>query len=393
MATFDLRQINHFMMHKQHLAEDSKSDDIVRIVDDIGGLHATGPTTPYLSLLARTTDFTKEDLDRELYSKKTIGKVRCMRKTVYILTKNRIPAACAATAGMSEMNSERFMRYLGVSQEDYEKASGRILQILAGRGLTTKEIKAEMQSELNISPIVNLMCDRGLLVRGAPKSGWRSSIHTYYLFKEHFPDVRLDAFDENEAKKTLIEYYLATFGPATESDVAWWTGLPKTDTRRALEKLGRKSASIRIAGLEADHILSSADEELIRTGFPASPKTTVSLLPFLDPYIMGYKVRGRYMDYADYDMIFDRSGNAAPTVMLDGRIIGIWDVAETDGEPLVKLFLFEGVSGEAWGEIKRHAQRTGEFIAGKRVQVRKCSSMVPLPKRTAGGFMTPLRES
>jgi len=393
MTTFNLSQINHFVLRKQHLAEDSKSNDIIQIVKDIGGLHATSSATPYLSLLARTTDFTKDDLNRELYAKKTMGKIRCVRKTVYILTKNMIPAAYSATMKMSEMNSERFMSYVGVSKEEYETASKRILKILAGKGLTTKEIKSELQTELNISSIVNLMCDQGLLVRGAPKAGWKSNIHTYYLFKEHFPDICLDAMDENDAKKMLVEQYLASFGPVTEGDIAWWTGLPKTEIKQALGNLKNKLVSIDISGLGANYLLLSAGETPLQAGLPPSPKPDVSLLPFLDPYIMGYKERDRYLDYAFYDRIFDRSGNATSTIILDGKIIGVWDFAEAGREPLAKLFLFESVGSDVLDEINLHAHKTGEFIAGKRVQVKKCSSMIPLTQRTAGGFMSPLRES
>jgi hypothetical protein len=34
-------------MRKQHLTDDSKTDDIVQIVKDVSGLHATIPKTPY----------------------------------------------------------------------------------------------------------------------------------------------------------------------------------------------------------------------------------------------------------------------------------------------------------------------------------------------------------
>ena len=70
---FKLQAVNRFILTKQHLSEDSKIDDIVRITRDIGGLHATSATTPYLSLLARTNKFAKETLQEALYQKKKTG--------------------------------------------------------------------------------------------------------------------------------------------------------------------------------------------------------------------------------------------------------------------------------------------------------------------------------
>jgi hypothetical protein len=111
------------------------------------------------------------------------------------------------------------------------------------------------------------------------------------------------------------------------------------------------------------------------------------VLPSLDPYLMGYKDRERYLSQEHYDNVFDRSGNATSTILLDGRVIDVWDFAE----PVVKLFLFADCESRVLREVYSKAQNIGRFISGKEVQLKKCDSMVPLTQRTAGGFMTPLR--
>jgi len=102
MTGINLDLVNRFVLHKQHLADDSKTDDIVRIVKDVSGLHATSPRTPYLSLFSRAENFRRDMLDEELYVKGRLGKVRCMRKTVYILRKALVPMALSATRMMVE---------------------------------------------------------------------------------------------------------------------------------------------------------------------------------------------------------------------------------------------------------------------------------------------------
>src|SRR5512136_1902781 len=164
-SKIDLSSVNRFRLHRQHLTDESHSQDIVQIARDIYGLHATNATTQYLSLFARATDFARDKLDEELYVKRTLGKIRCVRTTVHVLPKETIPIAFAATKGIVEPNSADFLRVTGgVTQEQYADMSTRVLQILRGEGMSTALIKKRLGPSLNISVIVNLMCDQGLLM-------------------------------------------------------------------------------------------------------------------------------------------------------------------------------------------------------------------------------------
>ena len=388
MTELNLTAVNHYLLRKQHLTEDSKTDDIVQIVEDVGGLHATIPKTPYLSLFSRANNFTRKQLDEELYEQRSLGKIRCVRKTVYVLPKGMLSIAYSATKATVELASEHYSRYLGGTKEEYIKLSQRILRLLKGRGMTTKEVKNELETDLNVSGALNLMCDQGLLIRGNPKSGWKSSLHTYYLFSDYFPDVNLNEPSEDRAVALLVQYYVGSFGPVTENDISWWTGLNKTAIQGALKKLGEQITSVNIDGFKGDFLLLQSDVALKKA---APPKNrVVNLLPALDSYMMGYKERERFLSYQHYEKVFDRSGNATSTILLDGKVVGIWDFT-ADKEPFVKILLFEHVENSILTEIYSKAQKIGKFIAGKEVTVKECDSMIPLPRRTAGGFMSPLK--
>src|SRR5512136_2404244 len=162
-SRIDLNSVNRFRLHKQHLTEESQTNDIVQITRDIYGLHATNPTAPYLSLYARARGFNRDKLDKELYVNKTLGKIRCVRTTVHVLPRETIPTAFAATKSLVEPNSADFLRITGgVTEKQYEDTSKAILKILKGEGMSTALIKKRLGSSLNISVIVNLMCDQGL---------------------------------------------------------------------------------------------------------------------------------------------------------------------------------------------------------------------------------------
>jgi hypothetical protein len=387
MERISLDKVNFFVLKKQHLADGQKIGDVVEVAKDIGGLHGTSATGPYLSLLARSKSFVRDNLAVEMSKKKSLARIRYVRNTVYILPKEFIPLAYAATSQMAELTSERFSKYLGITPTHYARISNKILKILRGRGLTTREIKQKLRTATNIAPIVNLMCDKGLLVRSLPREGWKSTQHTYFLFKDYYPDLDLTAYDEKEARGEVVKRYILSFGPVSERDIAWWTGFPKTQVKEILKDFGDEVSYVEIPELEGDYIIHSSEQESLQS--LASPEhSVVNILPSLDSYIMGYKDRERYRSPKHDKMIFDRSGNATSTILVDGRIIGIWDLEE----PVVKIFYLTAVEKNVRKKIRSKVSDVGKFIAEKPVQVKVCDSMVPLPKRTAGSFMSPLKD-
>lgn len=383
------RMINLLALHKQHLLEQSRSNDIIQIVKDIGGLHAQVPTTPYLSLFVRTGHFNREQLNEALYIIKNLARIKSIRRTVYIFTKDMIPAAFASTKRMLDLPTEKYEKQLGITRQEYENIAENIVRIVQGRGLTTKEIKNELGTALNISLVVNLMCDQGILIRGIAKSGWRSNQHTYFLFSEYLPDVDLNGIDEMDAKEKMIEQYLVSFGAVTENDIAWWTGFPKGEIRQILERLKYKITRLEVLDLPEPYIMLSSDAELLLS-MRDSEDMNITLLPVLDPYIMGYKDRSRYLDYKNYENVFDFGGNATMVILLDGEIIGIWDL-ERDDHEVMKILMFKKENDDVWEEINFKAQKIARFIVEQDVQIKRCQYMTSLKQRTAGGYLTPLK--
>ncbi|MBM4240689.1 MAG: winged helix DNA-binding domain-containing protein [Euryarchaeota archaeon] len=390
MKDITLNQVNNFVLRKQHLTLDSKVDDIGQIIKDICGLHATGPKNPYLSLFARTRNFKRKYLDEELYLKRNLAKIRCVRGTMYIHPKEMIPIVYVATKRMVEPASSRYAQYLGINKKEYEKLSIKILNILKGKVMTTREVKKALMTHQNISPVLNLMCDQGLLVRGPPRGGWKSNIHTYHIFHEYFPDIELDSVNETTARKILIKQYIASFGPVSEDDVSWWTGFKKGETRKILDKLKDQTMQLKISKLNGKYIISSSDRSSIESQ-SIQHKMEINLLPGLDPYLMGYKERTRYLDHKYYDYIFDPSGNATSTILLNGMIIGVWDFMEKP-EPKIKIHLFKEIDNPIMNKICAEALKIGKFMANKDIKIKECDKMVPLKQRTAGGVMTPLKD-
>jgi hypothetical protein len=154
-----------------------------------------------------------------------------------------------------------------------------------------------------------------------------------------------------------------------------------------LRELESKVTYLSIEGLKGEYLLlSSQVTPLLDTKIAKIP--VINVLPVLDPYIMGYKIRQRYLDPDIYDFVFDRSGNGTSTIIIKGQIGGIWDFTEPD----IKLFLFEKEDvKKVFKQIRAKTMEVGRFISGIDVQFKMCQSMRSLRQRSAGGFMSPLK--
>jgi hypothetical protein len=104
----------------------------------------------------------------------------------------------------------------------------------------------------------------------------------------------------------------------------------------------------------------------------------VFLLPGLDPYIMGYRDCGRFLTAGHRAKVFDRAGNAMPTVWTNGRVVGAWGQRKACGEPFgyaqdrprrnngsVVHGLFEPVGGEEQALLEGKVQQLEVFLGGE----------------------------
>jgi hypothetical protein len=137
----------------------------------------------------------------------------------------------------------------------------------------------------------------------------------------------------------------------------WWTGWTLRDVRAAVA---------RVAAVEVDMDGArglALPDDLAPTKKPAP---WVALLPALDPTTMGWKDRDWYLG-PHRPLLFDSSGNAGPTIWVNGRIAGGWAVRPS-GEVVTKLL--EDVGRDAKKAVAVEAERmtsvlegTGELLA------------------------------
>jgi hypothetical protein len=161
----------------------------------------------------------------------------------------------------------------------------------------------------------------------------------------------IPAMPEAEARVELVRRWLFAFGPATETDLAWWSGLGVTRIRAAAAALGVVEVD-----LEGEPGIVLPDD--VEPEPPVAP--WAAFLPSLDPTVMGWKRRDWYLG-GHGPALFDTSGNAGPTVWWDGRVVGGW-AQRASGE--VAYRLLEDVGADAARAVELEADRLEGWLGG-----------------------------
>jgi hypothetical protein len=386
--------VNKYLAHEQHLLPVSRLADVVRVTRDIVALHATDPTSPYLSLWARVPKFQRRALEDALYERRELIKVVCMRGTLHAVPSDEVPLFLRAFQVYIEQRDP--VKYRGAAilaqtglceperAEDFQQELyQRILDVLAERGPSTvQEISAAVpeltvkirhdvgkpyEGEFSVgSRLLPRMCAAGLLVRTRPRGTWRSNLYEYAALPDWLPDIDLESITPQEARTWVIRRYLSAFGPATLEDVQWWTRFTKTETKRALQSLSSAVVQVALEGM-GDGYFMLADDAQRLCDFAPPDEAYVFFLPILDPYIMGYRDRRRFLAQEHRAKLFDRAGNAVPTVWVNGRVVGAWGQREVDGEPgrtkgSVVFKLFEPVGQDVQALLANEARRLEDFL-------------------------------
>ena len=201
--------------------------------------------------------------------------------------------------------------------------------------------------------IVLLLATEGRIVRARPRGTWISSQYRWATM-ERWLGGPIEELPTGGRAGAARGRWLGRFGPATETDVAWWMGWTLRDVRAAL--VANRAVEVDLDG-RTGYVLA---DDLDPT--PA-PEPWVALLPGLDPTTMGWKERDWYLG-GHKDSIFDTAGNGGPTIWSDGRIVGGWAI-RPNGE-VVTRFL-EDVGRDASAAVDAEAARLTTWLQSARV--------------------------
>ena len=336
-------------------------------------LHSTEPATVYLSLWARVPGLTIADVDRALFEERSLVKQLAMRRTLFVLPRDLLPAAWgSASARVADAEGKRVAKDVvraGLASDGQawlDGARADVLAELAGEptGLTALELRDRVPAiavKIDVAGAVwgagRVLTHLGAtahIVRGLNTQHWRLSRPRWTLMENWLPEVPEPlAIDEGYAE--LVRRWLGSFGPGAEADLVWWLGATKGAVRRALADI--EAVEVTLDGGGSGWVLPDDLEPV------AAPEPWVALLPVLDPTVMGWKERGFYLG-PHGRALFDRNGNAGTTAWVDGRIVGCW---VQDAEGVVRVEPLEEVTAAERAALDLEAARLTGWLDGEAV--------------------------
>ena len=360
---------------RQRLA--SPSGTIDDAVAAMVGLHASDPVTVFLSARARVDGFVPAHLESALYERRSVVRMLGMRRTLFVVpsdfaaimdeacTKRGAPAERRRLIGMIEAqglapDGGRWLRRverltMGALHERGEATATELVKAVPelGAKLTFGEGR-KWAGQVGISTrVLFLLAGEGRVVRGRPRGSWVSSQYRWAP-TDAWLGAPLETPDHRWASAELLRRWLHTFGPGTAADIRWWTGWTARQADAALAAVGAVEVGLDgTTGYVLPDDLDAIEE----------PGPWVALLPGLDPTVMGWKDRGWYLgDHAA--ALFDRNGNAGPTVWADGRVVGGW--AQT-AEGTIAVRLLERVDSATAARVRNEQERLRVWLGDVRV--------------------------
>jgi hypothetical protein len=359
------------------LAPEHRATDPAAVARAVVALHSSEAASVFLSVFARTAGVAASDVERSLYEERALVRMLGMRRTLFVVPRDLVPvvyAACTRTIAARERRRlEGLLRNSGISKRPdawLMRAGKAALAALDDRGEAfTSDLAKDVPAlgkrirlgagtrfettQSAAARVLPQLAMEGVVVRSWPRGSWTNGQYRWTRLGEWLGEEPAE-LEPSAARPELLHRWLAAFGPGAEGDLRWWTGWTARETREALGAVAH--VKIDLGGVTG--LILEDDIEPVEMPEPAA-----TLLPTLDPTTMGWKERDWYLGDQG-TVLFDRNGNAGPTVWWEGRIIGGW-AQRRDGEIVYRLL--EDVGSEAVASVEAEAARLGEWIGAARI--------------------------
>jgi hypothetical protein len=225
------------------------------------------------------------------------------RGTLHLVHRDDHPWLLALTAPGRTVANDRRLRQEGVPPDDADRAVSIVADAATSEGSLTR---AELAQRIAAAGIrTEGQATPHLLMRAALRGV--AVMDARRRFVAAGPPA---AVDRDRALAELARRYLAAHAPATDRDLAAWSGLPLRDAR---------------AGLRA---LVAPPTPRAAPAPPAAEPVPPRLLGAFDPYLLGWRDRGFAVPDQLTRTVHPGGGMVRAAATVDGIVVSDWDGAD-----------------------------------------------------------------
>ncbi|MDY7100598.1 MAG: winged helix DNA-binding domain-containing protein [Actinomycetota bacterium] len=308
-------QLNRATLERQLLLR-REPIGVVDGVRRIVAIQAQEPASPYVALWNRLEGFDPSELDAA-FATAAVVKASLMRITLHAVHADDHPTfheAMTPTLRAARLNDRRF-RATGLTIDEADALVPALVE-RAGEVCTKDDIERLLGERLGGPPHEGVwwaLRTYAPLVHaptGGPWSfGRRPSYRAAPQGERPAPDAALDG---------LVRRYLAGFGPASARDVAQFALRKMSDVRPALARMADTLTTAQ--GPDGDTLFDVPGAALPDEDTPAPPR----LLAMWDSILLAHADRSRIIPEEHRAHVIRRNGDVLPTLLVDGRVAGVW---------------------------------------------------------------------
>lgn len=335
---------------------------MLEAIEAVHGIQAQIQAHAYFAVAQRVQKCTSSEIDRALWTDKSLIKTWAMRGTVHWLPRSEEPIFSAGLIRLRADTHVDWWAKKGVSQADLLTLCTQIVDIIGTEPKTRNEVAdlaesqvAEQWHEWLRSSWGGLYASasmRGLLVFGPPR-GNNVLFANRANWLGHIPEVDPDA-----AALEMIRRYIRSYGPVTFLDLAHWLGITQNRVRPYWDRLEDEREPITTNGVT--RWVLADDVEAVREMEGA--RLPVRLLPAFDPLLLSHRDKTDILPAEHYKRIYGAAAWVYPAVLVNGYIYGTWTYERKAKHIVITIHPFRKLNKQVQKAIEREANHLAKSI-------------------------------
>lgn len=352
-------QVRLLRIRSQRLTPQPGSS-VLDVVRETGGLQAQESLAGALSVRARGDGaLTASDVDRARLEERSVVRTWAMRGTLHLVATEDIGWLLPLLEPVFVAKDRSRLAQLGVDDGAAARGVRVIRDFLARHGPATRpEIRKELMARRIPSEgqatthLIYLAALQGFICCSADKG-----LGTYEFVLLDNWVTRGPALPRESGMIELARRYIGAYGPATPEDFAIWSGLPAREVRLGWSGITSELIEVEALGKPAWLLESHAGWLDERMTLPV-----VRLLPRWDTYLRGYRRRDIAVAPEHVKRLLPGGGIQNTTLLVDGRLVGTWQLKRTAKQVEVVIEPFEQLTPDVTDAVEAEAFDVERFL-------------------------------